>query len=124
MQRCRTCARWRISAGRRRSSAIGALRPVSMCMPGRSLTKWWRARSGCRPGRWPEPPRVAGGVAAHAACRYATRAPVKTLEVPVTKMMLPAALLAFAAGSALADPATYQVDPAHTYPSFEADHFG
>ena len=42
----------------------------------------------------------------------------------MTKMTLPAALLAFAAGSALAGPATYQVDPAHTYPSFEADHFG
>jgi polyisoprenoid-binding protein YceI len=28
------------------------------------------------------------------------------------------------AGSALAAPITYQVDPAHTYPSFEADHFG
>jgi len=38
--------------------------------------------------------------------------------------MLPAALLAVVAGSALAQPVTYQVDPAHTYPSFEADHFG
>ena len=28
------------------------------------------------------------------------------------------------AGSALAAPVTYQVDPAHTYPSFEADHLG
>jgi polyisoprenoid-binding protein YceI len=28
------------------------------------------------------------------------------------------------AGSALAAPVTYQIDPAHTYPSFEADHFG
>jgi polyisoprenoid-binding protein YceI len=27
------------------------------------------------------------------------------------------------AGAALAAPVTYQVDPAHTYPSFEADHF-
>jgi polyisoprenoid-binding protein YceI len=26
-------------------------------------------------------------------------------------------------GTALAAPVTYQVDPAHTYPSFEADHF-
>jgi polyisoprenoid-binding protein YceI len=26
--------------------------------------------------------------------------------------------------AALAAPVTYQIDPAHTYPSFEADHFG
>ncbi len=31
--------------------------------------------------------------------------------------------LAFGA-SAVAAPATYQIDPAHTYPSFEADHMG
>jgi len=41
----------------------------------------------------------------------------------VTKIALPA-LLALAAGSVLAAPVTYQVDPSHTYPSFEADHFG
>ena len=39
------------------------------------------------------------------------------------KIALPAAVLAFVAGSALAAPVTYQVDPSHTYPSFEADHF-
>ena len=42
----------------------------------------------------------------------------------MTKIALPAALLALLAGAALADPVTYQIDPAHTYPSFEADHFG
>jgi len=42
----------------------------------------------------------------------------------VTKIALPAALLALLAGAALAEPVTYQIDPAHTYPSFEADHFG
>jgi polyisoprenoid-binding protein YceI len=42
----------------------------------------------------------------------------------VTKIVLPAAMLALVGGAALADPVTYQVDPAHTYPSFEADHFG
>jgi polyisoprenoid-binding protein YceI len=40
------------------------------------------------------------------------------------KFALPAALLAFVAASAIAEPVTYQIDPAHTYPSFEADHFG
>jgi polyisoprenoid-binding protein YceI len=35
---------------------------------------------------------------------------------------LTAALLAACAGSALAD--TYNIDPSHTYPSFEADHMG
>jgi polyisoprenoid-binding protein YceI len=40
------------------------------------------------------------------------------------KTALPAAMLAIMAGAALADPVTYTVDPAHTYPSFEADHFG
>jgi polyisoprenoid-binding protein YceI len=35
------------------------------------------------------------------------------------------ALLGLAFGvSAVAAPATYQIDPAHTYPSFEADHMG
>ena len=42
----------------------------------------------------------------------------------MTKNALPAAMLAFVAGSALAAPVTYQIDPSHTYPSFEADHFG
>src|SRR2546423_8779288 len=40
------------------------------------------------------------------------------------KVALPAAMLALAAGSVLAEPVTYPIDPAHTYPSFEADHFG
>ena len=31
--------------------------------------------------------------------------------------------LLLVAGAAMAAPVTYQVDPAHTYPSFEADHF-
>ncbi|HEX8782348.1 MAG TPA: YceI family protein [Steroidobacteraceae bacterium] len=42
----------------------------------------------------------------------------------MTKIALPAAVLALVAGAALAQPVTYQVDPSHTYPSFEADHFG
>ena len=42
----------------------------------------------------------------------------------MTKIALMAALPAVLAGAALAEPVTYQVDPAHTYPSFEADHFG
>jgi polyisoprenoid-binding protein YceI len=40
------------------------------------------------------------------------------------KTALPAAMLAIMAGAALADPVTYTIDPGHTYPSFEADHFG
>jgi polyisoprenoid-binding protein YceI len=40
------------------------------------------------------------------------------------KTALPLAVATLAAGAALAAPVTYQVDPAHTYPSFEADHFG
>jgi polyisoprenoid-binding protein YceI len=41
-------------------------------------------------------------------------------------MKIPVCLVgALLTGSAaLAAPVTYQVDPAHTYPSFEADHFG
>ena len=34
------------------------------------------------------------------------------------------ALLAIAASAAQAAPATYEIDPNHTYPSFEADHMG
>lgn len=37
---------------------------------------------------------------------------------------LVAALSAVAATAAFAAPATYQLDPTHTYPSFEADHMG
>lgn len=40
------------------------------------------------------------------------------------KIALPVIVLGLAAGVALAAPVTYQVDPSHTYPSFEADHFG
>lgn len=38
------------------------------------------------------------------------------------RLPLPAVLLV--AGLAHAAPVTYQIDPAHTYPSFEADHMG
>ena len=38
--------------------------------------------------------------------------------------MLSLALSALLAGAAQAAPATYAVDPGHTYPSFEADHMG
>ena len=40
----------------------------------------------------------------------------------IAKIALAAAGLA--AGAAYAAPATYNVDPTHTYPSFEADHMG
>ena len=40
------------------------------------------------------------------------------------KYALPVAMLALMTGSALAAPVTYNVDPNHTYPSFEADHMG
>lgn len=42
----------------------------------------------------------------------------------MTKTALPAAMLTLMAGVVLAEPVTYQVDPSHTYPSFETDHFG
>jgi len=35
-----------------------------------------------------------------------------------------ASMAALAGASAFAAPVTYTLDPAHTYPSFEADHFG
>lgn len=40
----------------------------------------------------------------------------------IRKVLIATSLLA--AGAALAEPATYNIDPAHTYPSFEADHMG
>ena len=40
------------------------------------------------------------------------------------KVILLAGALSLTAVSALAAPVTYKVDPAHTYPSFEADHNG
>jgi polyisoprenoid-binding protein YceI len=46
----------------------------------------------------------------------------------MTKVKIASALLAAACGAAtcaaLAAPATYNIDPAHTYPTFEADHMG
>lgn len=42
----------------------------------------------------------------------------------LSKLALPAVLLAAYAGTALAKPVTFVCDPAHTYPSFAADHFG
>jgi polyisoprenoid-binding protein YceI len=40
----------------------------------------------------------------------------------MTRLILAPALLAF--GLAQAAPVTYEIDPTHTYPSFEADHMG
>ena len=40
------------------------------------------------------------------------------------KIALSAAMLTFVTGSVLAAPVTYDIDPGHTYPSFEADHMG
>jgi len=40
------------------------------------------------------------------------------------KAILLAGALSLTAVSALAAPVTYKMDPAHTYPSFEADHMG
>jgi polyisoprenoid-binding protein YceI len=42
----------------------------------------------------------------------------------VTKIALPLALASLAVGSVVAAPVTFNIDPAHTYPSFETDHFG
>jgi polyisoprenoid-binding protein YceI len=42
----------------------------------------------------------------------------------LSKLALPAALLAAYAGTALAKPVTYVCDPSHTHPSFAADHMG
>ena len=41
-----------------------------------------------------------------------------------SKLALPAVLLAACASTAFAKPVTYVCDPAHTYPSFAADHMG
>jgi polyisoprenoid-binding protein YceI len=42
----------------------------------------------------------------------------------LNKHLIAAGFLALAAGTACAAPTTYNLDPSHTYPSFEADHFG
>ena len=42
----------------------------------------------------------------------------------MNKNLLLCALSTLAIGSALAAPTTYQIDPSHTFPSFEADHMG
>jgi polyisoprenoid-binding protein YceI len=45
-------------------------------------------------------------------------------ESDLNKHLIAAGVLAVIAGSAMATPTTYNLDPRHTYPSFEADHFG
>ncbi len=40
------------------------------------------------------------------------------------KLLIASAVSAFVASSAMAAPATYNLDPNHTFPSFEADHMG
>jgi polyisoprenoid-binding protein YceI len=42
----------------------------------------------------------------------------------LSKLALPALLLVAYTGTALAKPVTFVCDPAHTHPSFEADHLG
>ena len=42
----------------------------------------------------------------------------------MNKHLIASGVLALIAGSAVATPTTYNLDPRHTYPSFEADHFG
>jgi polyisoprenoid-binding protein YceI len=39
------------------------------------------------------------------------------------KIALPLTLASLAVGTVVAAPVTYNIDPAHTYPSFETDHF-
>jgi len=41
-----------------------------------------------------------------------------------TTVVAAAVLAAAFSGAAVAAPVTYNLDPSHTYPSFEADHFG
>src|SRR5258708_30730053 len=50
--------------------------------------------------------------------------PIACPGEPRMKYALPVAMLALMTGSAIAAPVTYDVDPNHTYPGFEADHFG
>ena len=42
----------------------------------------------------------------------------------MNKHLIVSAVLALIAGSAMATSTTYNLDPRHTYPSFESDHFG
>src|ERR1700737_263050 len=42
----------------------------------------------------------------------------------MNKYLIAAGVCALIAGSAMAAPTTYNLDPTHTYPSFAADHFG
>mgnify|MGYP000379023546 CR=1 FL=1 len=42
----------------------------------------------------------------------------------MTRQLALAALTPLLAQAALAAPTTYQIEPTHTYPSFEADHMG
>jgi len=46
------------------------------------------------------------------------------LPYPMTMSRTAALLCALACGAAQAAPVRYDMDPAHTYPSFEADHMG
>jgi len=44
-------------------------------------------------------------------------------RIPLSRALF-AAALSLSSATAIAAPAVYEIDPAHTYPSFEADHMG
>src|ERR1700751_1103727 len=96
-------------------------------MRDRSPTRWWRGRSVFPHTRSAERAigvsRKGGGRPLGLPLRYA-RTHQLIAEVPVTKIAMPASLLVLAAGPPPAQPVTYEIDSAHTYPSFETDHFG
>jgi polyisoprenoid-binding protein YceI len=57
-------------------------------------------------------------------CRAGARPRFKEIELKKHLMIAAGALAASLSFSAFADVTTYQFDPTHTYPAFEADHFG
>jgi polyisoprenoid-binding protein YceI len=50
--------------------------------------------------------------------------PSMTPNTTAARLLAAAVLTLIGAGGALAAPVTYQIDPLHTFPSFEADHMG
>src|SRR5208282_4220774 len=50
--------------------------------------------------------------------------PTASSKEPSMNRIVLASMAALIGASAFAAPVTYTLDPAHTYPSFEADHFG
>src|SRR6185312_14307226 len=79
----------------------------------------WRRRAGKK-----RPAQAVGARCSRTSWERTVPHQEKTMTTRTLNLAAAVALLAATAGTACAEEARYTLDPTHTYPSFEADHFG